>query len=337
MLILLTGAAGNLGSSVARRLVADGHRVRAFDIPSPRNRRVLEALHRKHPDLVELCFGNITHDADVEAAARGVDGVAHLAALLPTASERNPAATRAVNVEGTRRLVHALEASGRAVPFVLSSSCSVYGPDQPARGIAGPDDPIIGTDAYSNSKVEAEALLRSSSLAWVILRIGAAIEGSAAVTDALVMRLMFEVNPENPIEVVHGEDVATAVVNALFRPEAHRRVFPIGGGPSCQLTQRELFATTLDLLGVGEFPANAFGTSPYYTCWMDTRESQRVLGFQSHDIEAIKRDVAARVGPFGPLVRLFGPLTRRFLLRYSGPMRGDPARPTWQELIDAGY
>lgn len=333
MLVLVTGSAGNLGKSVALRLLAAGHRVRAFDLPTRRNRKVLEALGPN----VELVLGDVTRPEDVDRAVRGVDAIAHLAAILPPASERNPAATRRVNVEGTRALVRAAERLASPIPFVLPSSVSVHGPNAAELGLVRSDAPIMGTDAYSSSKVEAEAIVRESSLAWVVLRVSAAIEGSAATADPIVMRLMFEVRADQPMELVHGEDVATAVVNSILRTEAHRRVFQIGGGPSCRVTQRELMSTTFRMLGLSDPPDAAFGASSYYTCWMDTDEAQRVLEFQAHDFAAIRADLAKRVHPFGPLLRLLAPIVAPLLLRYSGPLRGDPPRPTWQALIDAGF
>jgi nucleoside-diphosphate-sugar epimerase len=224
------------------------------------------------------------------------------------------------------------------MPFVFASSCSVYGPSQRERGLARGDSPTEATDVYTETKLAGEAVLRASPLAWVVLRIGAAIEGSAAATDAIVLRLMFEIEPDNPIELVHAEDVALAAARALVVSEAHRTVLPIGGGPSCRLTQRQLLETTLAAIGVsGGLPAAAFGTAPYYTSWLDSDQAQRLLEFQKHDFSRIRADVEARFAGWRRLLRPAAPLVRYGLLRLSGPYRGEPSRPTWRALIDAGY
>ena len=148
---------------------------------------------------------------------------------------------------------------------------------------------------------------------------------------------MFEIDPDHPIELVHGEDVARAILRALFEPAASGRVLPIGGGPACRLRQRELMAMTLGLIGVGRFPDRAHGHSPYYTCWLDTEESQRMLDYQRHGPDEIRQALRARLGLRSPLARLAAPIVRRALLRYSGPHRGAPPRPTWAQLIEAGF
>jgi UDP-glucose 4-epimerase len=332
-LVLVTGACGNLGRSLVRRLIASGARVRAFDLPTRHNQRFLRSLGPR----VDVALGDVTRDADVEEAVRGVSAIAHLAGVLPPSSERRPEITRAVNVEGTRRIVRAFERQRPDGRLVLASSFSVYGPSQAARGLATVDSPVEATDAYTSSKLAAEEILRGSSLDWTILRVAAAIEGSRGASDPIVVRLMFEIRPEQPIEIVHGDDVAIAFASALADPAAGRRIFLIGGGPSCQLRQRDLLALSLGVVGAADLPARACGRAPYYTCWMDTREAERVLRFQKHDAEAIRAALAARLGAVGALARVFGPLTRSVLLRLSGPYAGHPPRPTWKELIDAGY
>lgn len=331
--VLVTGALGNLGRSVVRCLLREGQRVRAFDLPTRANRRAA----RMWPSEVEVMFGDLTQVGHVERAVRGVDAVIHLAAILPPLSERKPELARAVNLEGTRKLVTAAQGQRADMPFVFSSSCAVYGPDAGARGLVGADSPTQATDVYTETKLLAEARVRDASLAWVILRVGAAIEGSAAAIDPIVLRLMFEIDPENPIELVHGRDVATALVRATACEAAYRKILPVGGGPSCRLRQRDLLNISLGVLGIGPLPDSAFGRAPYYTCWLDTEEAQQLLRFQEHDLSAIQRDLSARFSRLRPLTRLGAPLVKQGLLRLSGPYRRQPPRPSFRALIDAGY
>lgn len=330
--ILVTGAFGNLGQSVLLALRSQRKRVRAFDLPSTKNR----AVAAKFPDI-EVVWGDITRRGDVARAAQRIAGVAHLAAVLPPLAERKPELTRAVNVEGTRLLIEEVERAVGCVPFVFASSFSVYGPSAATRGFASGSSPTEASDTYTETKLAAEASLQKSQLSWVILRIGAAVEASAGATDPIVLRLMFEVDPENPIELVHGADVARAVVRALDVPEAYRKVLPIGGGQSCQINQRRLLEETLFVIGVRNLPRSVHGRAPYYTCWLDTGESQRLLDFQHHDLSDILRDLEKRFALLKPFRFLVGPLLRLVLLQFSGPFRKQPERSTLRSLIDAGY
>lgn len=329
--ILVTGGLGNLGLSTLSYLMREGFDVRFLDLPTRANRVRAARL----PKAVERAFGDVTSAKDVADAVHGVTGIVHLAALLPPTSERFGELAHRVNVAGTTRLVEAARIEKMRGPFVLASSCTVYGPAAADGRLAKVTDPTVGTDNYTRSKVEAEAIVRAAAPSPTIMRVGVAIEGARSAADPIVMRQLFEVAPDNPIELVHGEDVALAIANAVAREAAHGGTWNLGGGPSCRVTQRDLFRALERTMRLDPLPDAAFGRAPYYTCFMDTAESERVLTFQRHDYEAIVRDLGARVTLLGPLLRLVSPITRRALLRYSGPYNGEPPRPTWADLIAA--
>lgn len=327
--VLLTGALGNLGQSTMAALLDEGHDVRAFDLPTKANRRAAKKL----PPSVEVVFGDVTDAAACAEAVRGVDAIVHLAALIPPVTERLPELARKVNVEGTRNLVTAAEAEARPIRFVQASSYSIYGPEAGLRGLVTAETPVVATDVYTETKIAVEEMLRASSLDWVIFRIAAAVEGSGLAADKVVLGIIFEVDPEQPIELVHGKDVALAAAHAVTAEGASRRVFPIGGGPSCQLKQRDVFAMTERMLGIAPLPEEAFGKEPYYTSWLDTAESERVLRFQRHTAADIERDLGKRLAWLKPMLFFVRPLVRRYLLSHSGPYRGEPSGATWKAQL----
>ena len=110
--ILLTGAFGNIGIETLRELLRAEHRVRCFDLPSPR----AKALASEFRDAAEIAWGDVSNREDVAQAVADQDAVIHDAAVIPPLSEREPELTQRVNVEGTRNVVSACEAQqiGRA-------------------------------------------------------------------------------------------------------------------------------------------------------------------------------------------------------------------------------
>ena len=124
--ILITGGAGFIGSHLARRLLREGHEVRALDSLDPQ-------VHpdRERPayldDEVELIEGDVRDPETVAEALAGVDAVAHLAARVGVGqSMYETAAYCSVNTVGTGVLLEALmEHPVRRM--IVASSMSIYG------------------------------------------------------------------------------------------------------------------------------------------------------------------------------------------------------------------
>ncbi len=129
MHILVTGGAGFIGSHLVPRLVARGHRVRILD-------SLTEQIHGAGADFsaalqaqAECRRGDVTVQADVEAALDGIDAVVHLAAETGMGqSQYEIVRYTDVNVGGTARLLQALSDGRTGVKrLVLSSTARVYG------------------------------------------------------------------------------------------------------------------------------------------------------------------------------------------------------------------
>src|SRR3954464_11152136 len=110
IVILLTGATGNVGSQVRRRLTARGERVRVL-VRDPR-RLGSERVR------VQIALGDLSDPASFRNALRGVDTVVHLAASirdqprapLPATTRAQPGASlEELNGVATLRLVRAAE------------------------------------------------------------------------------------------------------------------------------------------------------------------------------------------------------------------------------------
>jgi nucleoside-diphosphate-sugar epimerase len=118
MRVLVTGATGLIGGTVARRLAAAGHKV----VGLARS----DASATKLTDLgLQVIHGDLADAASVAHAARGVDAVVHAA----SPSDQNAAS---YDETATRAIIDALR--GTSKRFVYTSGCLVYGAtgDRPA-------------------------------------------------------------------------------------------------------------------------------------------------------------------------------------------------------------
>jgi nucleoside-diphosphate-sugar epimerase len=149
MSILVTGAAGFIGSHLAELLSERGHHVRGF---------VRQKAGPSHGENKNITYftGDICDAPSLEPAVKNADYVFHIAALQ-TGRYTTEEFFR-VNVQGT---VNLLEACCRVAPkikrFVHVSSISAAGPRNNYEVITE-DSPCLPRDAYGMSKLRAEEL-----------------------------------------------------------------------------------------------------------------------------------------------------------------------------------
>ena len=305
MKVLLTGAFGNVGVSTLLELKGRGHQVRCFDLRTPLN----EKVSKDWAGSVEIVWGDITKPADVNAAMKDIDVVVHLAAFIPPGSEKNPKLAEAVNVGGTRNLIAAMKAQPKPPKIVMASSISVHG-KQFRTKLLTVDEPLKPGDHYSSHKIECEKMLRESGLTFCILRLNAVMPLKLGQMDPI----MFELALESEVEYVHTRDVGLAFANAIDCPDVWGKTFFIGGGPTCRFKYREFFTKFLDVLGIGMLPDEAYGPTPFYTCWMDTEEGQKLLQYQRFNYDDYMKEMAAIFGWRRPFVVAFRPIVRMWIL-----------------------
>jgi nucleoside-diphosphate-sugar epimerase len=238
---LVTGASGFLGHAVCAELLA-------------RNDEVVALVRRpgSEPVGTEAVAGDL---GDGDALARllervGPDCVIHLAAEIAT--QRDPRKIDEVNVEGTRRLLGACNASsGGGMRFVFVSTV-VTGD---AGGALLDETSILPVQtAYGRSKQEGERLVRESGLPSVIIRPSHVYGPGGWYAEEIVKRLkqpgrlVVIGSGQNWWDVVRVEDVASACVTAAERAPAGALYHVVDDGP---IRYYDFAALTAQALGVG--------------------------------------------------------------------------------------
>jgi nucleoside-diphosphate-sugar epimerase len=224
---LITGAAGNLGRSLGEALGND-YRIAGLD---------RSAAGADFP-VFEADF---TSDVSVEQALRKyrdafgsrIASVIHLVAYFDFTGEDNPL-YRSVNVEGTRRLLRALQ-DFEVRQFVYASTMLVHAPCRPGEHI-DEHQPIEPRWAYPKSKAAAEAVIRAEHkrIPYVILRLaGVYDEHSTVPTMAQQMARIYERDFESYFysgstlvgqSMLHRDDM----LEAFRRTVDRRNVLPPG-------------------------------------------------------------------------------------------------------------
>jgi len=153
MRVFVTGGTGYIGRALCRRLVADGHEVRALVRSADRARPLVELGIATFP-------GDVVERASMREAMSGADWVIHAAADLDLTGP--PERMAQVNVVGSENV--ASLASKLGVPRLLSISSVAYFGGSPADGSpateATPPRPPFPT-RYSDTKHRGELAIRA--------------------------------------------------------------------------------------------------------------------------------------------------------------------------------
>ncbi len=219
-LVLITGAAGNLGRTLAAAL-ADRYTIVGLDLKSG------EADFPIHE--VDLTDEASVHAAMAKLRAEHgprIASVLHLAAFFDFSGEDKPQ-YRAVNVEGSRHLVRALH-DMEVEQFVYSSTMLVHEPVRSGERI-DEQAPIGPGWAYPKSKAEAEAAISQErgAMPVVYLRLAGVYDTKTSVpTFANQIARIYERDMQSHFysgdtdagqTMVHRDDMIEAFVRTVDR------------------------------------------------------------------------------------------------------------------------
>ncbi len=156
--ILITGAAGFIGSHLTEMMTKKGFRVVAFDRYNSNNDHgwLNNSPYKKD---FEVILGDIRDYDSINKAARGCKSVMHLAALVGIPySYFSPAAYVKTNIEGTYNLLEASK-NNRVNNVIITSTSEVYG--TPKKIPIKENHQINSQSPYAASKVAADQLALS--------------------------------------------------------------------------------------------------------------------------------------------------------------------------------
>ncbi len=237
--ILITGAAGFIGSRVVETLLAHGYRnLRCFIRPSSNADR-LEAIVGRHPGAgVEIIKGNLLSREDCATACADATLILHLAAGR---GEKSVADAFMNSVVTTRNLLEASLGQASLRRFVNVSSFSVYSNvGKPQRGWLDESCPVEGRpelrgEAYCFAKVKQDEIVadygKRFGVPYVIVRPGYVYgAGREAITGRVgigTFGVFLHLGGPNPIPLTYVDNCAEAIVLAGLTPGVDGEVFNV--------------------------------------------------------------------------------------------------------------
>ena len=222
MRILVTGAAGYIGSVLVGSLLDRGWEVFGLDYLSKGGAGLLAYVSNAGFSFLR---GDIRDSRVLEEALSDCDVVIHLAAIVGfPACRANPLEARSINVDGTRALMDAVHRFGSRDLLVLyGSTGSNYGALE--QGVCTEETPLNPLSQYGITKTEAEQIVMQGATS-VAYRFATAFGVSPRMRiDLLVNELVYLATTQGHMVVyessfmrtfIHVRDIAEAFVHAIL-------------------------------------------------------------------------------------------------------------------------
>jgi dTDP-glucose 4,6-dehydratase len=255
--IVVSGAAGFIGSHLCRRLLQEGHTVLGLDnylTGSPRN-----VAHLAGESRFQLREQDITQPFSIDGA---VDSVVNMASpASPKDYLEHPIETLDVGSAGTRRMLEVAVAKGAR--FLLTSTSECYGDPlvhPQTESYWGNVNPVGPRSCYDESKRFAEALTmayhRTHGLRSNIARIFNTYGPRMKLNDGRVVPAFLDQALRGVPLTVFGDGSQTRsfcyvsdLVDGLYRLMLSEERYPVNLGNPCEMTILEFARHIIRMTG----------------------------------------------------------------------------------------
>lgn len=338
--VFLTGATGSMGTATMLELLKhrDKFDITCLVLPTKQDKKKIFKLAAGGG--VKVVFGDVRNYEDVLTCVNGVDYVLQIAAVIPPKADHDPDYAFQVNTGGTANVIRAIKAQPDPdkVKLVYVGSVAMTGDRLPPYHVGRIGDPINPSvyDAYGLSKINAEKLVIESGLKhWVSFR-----QTYIAIPDAMSLMdgIMYHQPINTCIEFCPPKNAGVLMEKFCedgLPEDFWRRIYNIGGGPSCRLVYVDYIKRMMELLGMGDYTRimdrNWFALRNFHCQWYeDSHVLNEYLPFWVETAEDYYRQVKECAPWYVKMAGLPGirnmipmPLVKFFVMGRMANRKGD--------------
>ena len=202
--VLVTGAAGCIGTQVIKYLLAEGkYEITALDL---KNKTVFKRL-RRFKKRINILYGDIGDRVLIEALVKSHDIIIHLASALPPLSDMKRGLAEIVEYDNTENIIRAISYYNPKCHLMYASTTSMY--KEKENVTVKTKIELNDYDYFSLAKLRTEQLIKEKLKNYTIYRIPLVL---GYMDDDI---FMYHVKKNSIVDVVTKEDIAYAFVKGI--------------------------------------------------------------------------------------------------------------------------
>ena len=202
--VLVTGAAGCIGTQVIKYLLAEGkYEITALDL---KNKTVFKRL-RRFKKRINILYGDIGDRVLIEALVKSHDVIIHLASALPPLSDMKRGLAEIVEYDNTENIIRAISYYNPKCHLMYASTTSMY--KEKENVTVKTKIELNDYDYFSLAKLRTEQLIKEKLKNYTIYRIPLVL---GYMDDDI---FMYNVKKNSIVDVVTKEDIAYAFVKRI--------------------------------------------------------------------------------------------------------------------------
>ena len=215
--VLVTGAAGCIGTQVIKYLLAEGkYEITALDL---KNKTVFKRLKR-FKKRINILYGDIGDRVLIEALVKSHDVIIHLASALPPLSDMKRGLAEIVEYDNTENIIRAISYYNPKCHLMYASTTSMY--KEKENVTVKTKIELNDYDYFSLAKLRTEQLIKEKLKNYTIYRIPLVL---GYMDDDI---FMYHVKKNSIVDIITKEDIAYAFVKGIkYLDKLNRKTFNV--------------------------------------------------------------------------------------------------------------
>lgn len=276
--VLITGAAGIVGSETLKNLLTEGkYEISVIDLPNLKSKEFFNTYKSR----VKIFYGDLTDQTLVEELVKEHDIIIHLSTVLPPITSINEELAKVTELNVTENLVRAINYYNPDCHFIYASTTGVYG-DKLKECSAKSKVVVNSKNYYLKYKIKSENIIQSKIENYTIVRL------PLVLSKLKKENFIYNINLNSNISTITKEDAGYLFVKVLEnKNKFNKEIINGSGNDNFNVLYKDLIKNLIkcNALSYKMIFSLLFLEKNYYSpLTTDSKKFNDVLDYQNDDL-----------------------------------------------------